>query len=330
MRIAIIGAGMAGLACAERLVALGHQVRLFDKGRGPGGRMSTRRVASAAGQAEFDHGAQYFTVREEAFQRRVAAWIDAGHVAAWPEAGNEAHVGVPGMSAPLRQMAEALGVSFATQITAVARHCGGFRLSTAKADTIDAEAAVVALPAEQATALLAPLAPDLAAQASAIPSAPCWTVLLALTQPLATTAPCWRGADTDILAWAARNSSKPGRRGPESWVLQAAADWSRRHLEADPDWVAKTLQDALSQSLGMPLPPPLVVQSHRWRFAKSHLAKSHLAMSGAAGSRSIWDPQRRLGVCGDWLIGPRVEAAWLSGTSLADQIGAAHQGQTRA
>jgi len=229
MRIAIIGAGMAGLACAERLIAQGHEVRLFDKGRGPGGRMSTRRVETAEGVAEFDHGAQYFTVRDQAFRRRVEAWIATGCVAAWPAAGNdakrevqsEAYVGVPAMSAPLREMAQAIGARFATQVTRLERHAGGFRLRTASAEIIDADAAVLALPAEQAAAMLALTAPDLAAQASAVPTAPCWTVLLAFSQPLATAVPCWRGGDTGILAWAARNSSKPGRSGPESWVLQA-------------------------------------------------------------------------------------------------------------
>lgn len=67
MRIGIVGAGMAGLACAEGLAGLGHEVVLFDKGRGPGGRMSTRRLPTSAGEAHFDYGAQYFTVRDKNF-----------------------------------------------------------------------------------------------------------------------------------------------------------------------------------------------------------------------------------------------------------------------
>ena len=51
MRTAVIGAGMAGMACAEVLVQAGWAVDLFDKGRGPGGRMSTRRITTAAGEA---------------------------------------------------------------------------------------------------------------------------------------------------------------------------------------------------------------------------------------------------------------------------------------
>ena len=72
MRIGIVGAGMAGLACAEELTRLGHAVLLFDKGRGPGGRMSTRRIQTSAGEAYFDHGAQYFTVRDDSPGRENA------------------------------------------------------------------------------------------------------------------------------------------------------------------------------------------------------------------------------------------------------------------
>ena len=73
MKIAIIGAGMAGLTCATRLSAAGHEVSVFDKGRGPGGRMASRRVEHGGETFRFDHGAQYFTAREMAFQTQVRA-----------------------------------------------------------------------------------------------------------------------------------------------------------------------------------------------------------------------------------------------------------------
>ena len=113
MRIGIVGAGMAGLAFAEGLAGQGHEVVLFDKGRGPGGRMSTRRMPTSAGEAHFDHGAQYFTVRDESFRRRVDAWIVDGVAAAWPSAGSEAYVGVPAMNAPVRHMANGQTVHWA-------------------------------------------------------------------------------------------------------------------------------------------------------------------------------------------------------------------------
>jgi len=308
MRIGIVGAGMAGLACAEGLTRRGHDVVLFDKGRGPGGRMSTRRIATSAGEAFYDHGAQYFTVRDAAFGQRVEAWISQGVVAPWPSAGTDAFVGVPAMNSAVRQMAVGLSVHRTALVTRIESLGRGWRLILDRGEAIEVDIAVVATPAEQASALLASIAPHLAARARATPSAPCWTAMLAFPEPVAVAQNCWRGVGA--IGWAARNNSKPGRVGPESWVVQASPDWSRAHLEADPDWVADTLKGALSNLLGAVLPPVAGQCSQRWRFARS----------GAEGSEAIFDRDRRVGICGDWLIGPRVEAAWLSGAKLAEQI----------
>ena len=67
MRVAIVGAGLAGLMAGRTLAEAGHEVVLLDKGRSPGGRLATRRI----GAATLDHGAQFFTVRSEAFAARV-------------------------------------------------------------------------------------------------------------------------------------------------------------------------------------------------------------------------------------------------------------------
>ena len=61
--IAVIGAGIAGIACARTLVQAGHRTSVFEKSAGLGGRMATR--SSPFGG--FDHGAQYFTVRDPRF-----------------------------------------------------------------------------------------------------------------------------------------------------------------------------------------------------------------------------------------------------------------------
>ena len=91
---------------------------------------------------------------------------------------------------------------------------------------------------------------------------------------------------------------------------KAAPDWSRQHLEAEADWVAGELSAALSARLKLTLPRPIACSTHRWRYARS----------GVEGSGALWDADRRLGLCGDWFIGARIEAAWMSGTMLAEQI----------
>lgn len=301
---------MAGLACAEGLAGEGRSITLLDKGRGPGGRMSTRRMATSAGEALFDHGAQYFTVDDPGFRHRVDELIRAGCVAPWIAAGTNAFVGVPGMNEPIREMAKPFGVQWGVQVTRLSPIAEGWRLDAKTGASVVVDAVVLALPAEQAAELVEPVGRDLAALALAHPTAPCWTVMLAFGDTLPTPRNCLRGTEADVLGWAARNSSKPGRTGPEAWVLQGTPDWSRRHLEADPDWVAGELSAAFAAQLGLSLPPPINRSTHRWRYARS----------GVEGSGAVWDADRRLGLCGDWLVGARVEAAWKSGTMLAEQI----------
>ncbi len=310
MRVGIVGAGMAGLSCADALTRQGHDVTLFDKGRGPGGRMSTRRLPTSQGEAHFDHGAQYFTARDPAFHTCVQNWLAEGVVAPWPAAAAGAHVGVPAMNAPVRRLAHGLDVRWSTRVTKAERAERGWQLSVDTGDIHEVEMAVIAVPAEQAAALLAPVAPDLAAQAGAAVSEPCWTAMAAFAEPVAVERDCWTG--DDVMGWAARNSAKPGRAGPESWVVQASPQWSRHHLEDEPDEVAAALTTALATRLDVVLPPRIGTAGHLWRFARC----------ATGGPGPILDPERHLGLCGDWLIGPRVESAWLSGAQLAEGIAA--------
>ena len=302
MKIAIIGAGMAGLSCGEALQSGGHAVSLFDKGRAPGGRMSTRRMEAA----QFDHGAQYFTARDPAFQARVEQWRADGLVARWPAAGPDAWVGAPAMNAPIRQMAEGQDVRWST---AVERMTGQWRLLGPALDAGPFDAAILAIPAEQAAVLLGPLDATLADRARATPSAPCWTVMAAFAERLPIEADILR--EQGMIGWAARDSAKPGRSGPESWVIQAGPAWSAEHLEDPPEAVlAAMLRGFFERAAAIPV-EPLAAAAHRWRYARC----------GQAGEGAIWNPARKLGICGDWLLGPRVECAWLSGQNLARAIG---------
>lgn len=307
MKIAIIGSGLAGLTAAGALARAGHDLVLFDKARGPGGRMSTRRVETAHGTAHFDHGAQYFTVRDPGFAEEVARWQAAGTAALWPAAGDGCWVGTPGMNAIIKGLAAAQDVRWNCRIERIARDSSGWRLDHADG-TDSADAVIVAVPAEQVSDLVAPFVPDWAALALATRSQPSWTVMAAFAAPLPIADDCLRPAGA--IGWAARNSAKPGRSGPESWVIQASAHWSAAHLEDDAAAVIVALMAEFVQMTGADLPKPLVLQAHRWRYA----------LSGGAGRTALWDGDAALGLCGDWLVAPRIESAWTSGRALAALI----------
>jgi hypothetical protein len=309
MRIAIVGAGMAGLSCGQRLSRLGHEVRLFDKGRGPGGRMATRRMEDGGTTLHFDHGAQYFTARDPRFVEQVAHWEASGVAARWAAAGDDAWVGTPAMNAPLKAMAGELGVQFGTRIEQLVRDGEGWQIDGEGAPDARFDAVLVAVPAEQAGPLLQPHAPAMATLADQTASDPCWTLMAGFEAPLALVQDTLR--QRGPIGWAARNNAKPGRANEECWVIQASPEWSRAHLEEDAETVAAALLAELAEANGGPLPRQLGATAHRWRFARS----------GTAGEEALWDAEQRIGVCGDWLIGPRVEAAYISGLLLAEAVG---------
>ncbi|WP_419253565.1 NAD(P)/FAD-dependent oxidoreductase [Caulobacter sp. ErkDOM-YI] len=305
LRTAVIGAGMAGLTCATALQAAGHQVVVFDKARGPGGRMSTRRQALGDGEAAFDHGAPAFTALEADFQAQVQFWSLQGLAAPWPAAGPGQFVGVPAMNAPLKAMAADLDTRWSQTISGLSRDASGWRLAGTTQDEGPFDRLVVAIPAEQAAVLLAAVQPEFAALARAVRSAPCWTLMAVFVQPVHSAEAVLTGGE--VVAFASREASKPGRAATEAWVIHATPDWSRDHLELTADQAEPRLLAGFEALLGSSAPLAVSAVAHRWRYARPL----------AAPRSALWDAASRLGVCGDWLGGGSVEGAWRSGFELA-------------
>lgn len=172
------------------------------------------------------------------------------------------------------------------------------------------DAAVVAIPAEQAGPLLKPFQAKFASAAARARSAPCWTAMVASVDRIDTERTMLR--DAGPIGWAVRDGGKPGRDGTETWVVQASPEWSTQYHEVSPEEIATTLLRLLETALGVPLPRPIHLAAHRWRYARS---------GGAGKPGALWDTATRIGACGDWLLAPRIEAAWLSGRHLAALIG---------
>jgi hypothetical protein len=304
--ILVIGAGMAGLACATRLAAAGREVALIDKGRGPGGRMAARRAEVAGETVSFDHGAQYFTARDPAFRDAVAEWEKAGAAARWPEAGEDAFVGTPGMNGPIKAMAGKVPVHWSVRAERLVRDGDEWRVEAGK-DVFTARTVLVAVPAEQACDLLREPAPELAALAGSVRSEPCWAVMAGFSDRLDVAADSFRAKEGPI-AWAARNSAKPGRAGAENWVIHASPSRSRELLELPGEKVADLLLADFFAVSGATPASPVHLAAHRWLYAMP---------ASLDGDAAHYDLEARIGVAGDWLHSPRVEGAYLSGHALA-------------
>lgn len=343
-RTAVIGAGLAGIACARTLERAGQDVVLIERQARAGGRMATH--ASPFGG--FDHGAQYFTVRDPRFAQALTtvpglckAWsastvrvLDAhGRVAAASPPAPEPHwIPAPTMDALAQAWVAPLQAGgrlrLAQRVTSLTVQADGrWRLALVgedaaarRSDTVlaDIDQVVLALPAPQAAALLRgvqghPEAQALAERLDGVAIAPCWALLLAYPQAmqpgLGSLGPQWNAAHSTHhrVAWLARESSKPGREPIERWTVQAAPDWSAEHAADDPMRAQAKLMRAFTEITGIRVEPAWSAV-HRWPWART---------THALGASHALDAASGLAVCGDWCLGHRVEDAFVSGLELA-------------
>ena len=304
MIVGIVGAGIAGLSCADRLGAQGIASVLFDKGKRPGGRLSSLTLENMA----WDFGAQYLRPGSGRFAQQVAAWRDAGLLASWRDGPDSALVGVPSMASLIEAQCAARDVRFSSHIQRIDRKPSGWWVWGPDLKEGPFDAIIVAVPPEQAIPLLSLHDFSMARDLIGIRSHPCWTAMVGFSEPIPHLPAFMQNVGP--IAWAARNNSKPGRPAAECWVLQAGLDWSTRNLEMDRNDAASRLLAGFAEHLTVDLPKATFLKGHRWRFSQTH---------GERGTTE-WNENLGLGVCGDWCLSPRIEGAWISGQDLADRV----------
>jgi predicted NAD/FAD-dependent oxidoreductase len=331
--IAVIGAGLAGLVVARRLEK-SHDVVLFEKSRGVGGRMATRR----AGTFQFDHGAQFFTARTRSFRTFLEPLVEAGVVADWPARFAELrrgqivesrqcnddyphYVGTPGMNAIGKALASGLDVRLDTAVTSLERQGAGWQLAgDGQRPLGEFDWVIVTAPAAQAADLLSHT--SLAAVATSVRMRACYALLLGFDEAVELP---WQAAlvhDADI-SWISVNSSKPGRLSSSSLVVHSTNAWADAHADANIEDVRRHLLGECSDVTGIDMAAAFV-DVHRWRYAN---------VDRQEGNSFALDPDQGLAACGDWFVRGRVEGAFSSANALAETLmagGTRMPGGTRA
>ncbi|MDB4756591.1 FAD-dependent oxidoreductase [Mariniblastus sp.] len=332
--IAIVGAGLSGLFAARTLSDHGLSVTIFEKSRGTGGRMSTRRVDN---QPRFDHGAQYFTVKNPHFRRYVQSWIQQGIVARWGSSCREdpldrqsgivtlsqqgksitpsnsvvRYVATPGMNSICKHLSTNLNLKTQTQVSQIVRRPDGLELIDANQNSLgEFDRVILSTPPPQAVEILKNF-PLFAKQISDIRMNPCWAIMASFPQPITTH---WAGAfiHDSFITWACRNSTKAQRRTSlEDVVIHADSQWTELNWDRDPAAVGLDMLQEFWRATGLQQLEPLHLSAHRWKYAFP---------ANPASIPSFFDRNSGIVACGDWCNGPRVEGAFLSGMSAAGRI----------
>ena len=312
---------MSGLLAATELKAAGFRVCVFEKARGVGGRMATRRSALGV----FDHGAQYFTARDPEFCRRVRDWSRLGLLRRWASGfalakggfkqdGEPRWCGTHGMNSVAKHLATSLDVQTLHKSQKVQHQNGRWVVEFDGGATAHGTALLLTPPVPQSLALLDAgkinLPSEIRNDLEAIHYAPSLALLIQLDGSSRIPPPGGLWTSGEPIAWMSDNSQKgianPGR---ASVTLHAGPNFTREHWSKSDTWVGEQLIQAALPWLGDRI---LSTQVHRWRYSMpEHIHPDRCAVLEQPGP---------LVFAGDAFSGPRVEGAALSGLAAAGEL----------
>ncbi|MGC6510216.1 MAG: FAD-dependent oxidoreductase [Myxococcota bacterium] len=324
-KIAVIGAGLAGLSCARILHDHGIEVQVFDKGRGPGGRMSTR-ISRSDTNWRLDHGTPSFHCQDKRFLLRVKSWEQHGVIQSWnapigwlsknghfnPDETEKTHyVGFPKMSALPEHLARDLNIKTGIKITKIERQSGQWKLRDESNDKFGPfDEVVICIPSVQCRALLPDRfgLPWLDTNTNLLG---CFTYLIRLDEKINVP---WGMVKCQhpIISKIIREDSKPGRPSESLWTVHAMEEWTQARIDTPPIDLQSEVLDAFFGLLGQHA-EVITIQAHRWRYAQS---------TSSTPQDVYRDTAEGLSICGDWLRGSKlsVEDAYLSGSAAAGRI----------
>lgn len=331
-RIAIIGGGLAGLSCAQELRAMGIEPTVFDRGRLPGGRLSSRAVSlDHTLRVVYDHGAPMIHVLDQAFTIKAQEWVEQGVAAWWTPTrsladGSTARdgrvlVGVPTMNSIIDALCEKLDLCPSTTVNGLTRTGDRWRLDleqygqTQRASRMF-DQVVLAMPPEQAWRLVGTLDIPRFASLESVRSVPTWVCMMCLDlgDQLAKLPDLLDSQDGDRIVF---SHAKPERALPDgitTLVYYANRDWSQTHCESCEEDLSAAIRDRVLHLLECRLRfkvswvQILDQRMHRWGLSRAETSFDQAF---------FFDPSLAIGCCGDWFAGNDAQAAYLSGRSLA-------------
>ncbi|KAJ1385121.1 hypothetical protein SESBI_41906 [Sesbania bispinosa] len=304
--VAIIGGGISGLICAMFLEKRGVRSTVFDTGiHGLGGRMGTRVIDPQP--LIFDHAAQFFTVNDSRFAELVNGWMDKGLVREWRGTIGELQNGgqfVPFLPSPPKYIAT-----------------NGMRFL---ADSLLSETRMVNV---VRPCWISKLEPFNGMWHLSENEKPCGKFDAIVIAHNGSTEVPFEGAfvrGIDSVSWMANNTKKllaSQSGGPHCWTFLSTAAYGKQNKvpqenipTATATKVKAGMLEGVEAALGLSkgsLPKPFYTRLQLWGAALP---------TNTPGIPCIFDPLGRAGICGDWLLGSNVEAAVLSGISLANHI----------
>jgi renalase len=309
LRAGIVGAGIAGANCAGTLAAAGWDVDVFDKARGAGGRLSTRRLE----QGWATLGTPFISAKRDPFRSQLRDWVRQGWLApvrgniwqgranlSWAQAQLQNHY-QPTIE-PSQLVRNLLGTARLHTQTRVAALQPRTLVLEDGQELGDYDCIICSVPTPQAIPMLDAL-PLLRERLNDVRYRPIWSFLMR-----------WEGGpaadvikfDDTLLNLAVRQTSG----GPDLWAVHTSHEFAETYLEASIEEASTRAASALMGLLGLPWPVE-VEASQLWRYARPE---------APIGGFWLGDRENRVALIGDGIAGVGVERAWESGLRLAQAL----------
>lgn len=315
MKIALIGAGAAGAACISVLRLRGADFLVFEKARGTGGRLATRRISGVLTDSDlyYDHGAPFFDLPNQ-IRDELSQHIKTQTIAQ----DINGFVATPTMPQLVKDLILDSPIHLQTEIESISGQAKQWLLHEKKkperpedARTFGPfETVVITAPAPQAIKLLSSVNCEWKAEIEKINYAPCWALMFSLQRRTSQT----NHSGSSYFSHLTLQNTKPGRKlssEVETWVAHATPQWSEENLELSPETANSLLLPQALSIVGAD--PHQVIHStaHRWRYS---------TVTQALGINYMWDSENGLGYAGDGCRGTGVAGALSSGFALGHRI----------
>ena len=314
----ILGSGVSGSTVAN-LLSKKRSVHVFDKARGPGGRASNKRFKK---NLSFDHGVQYISPKSKLFiqftkklvKNKVLKTWDENHLDFTFEKKTHAikYIGKKANNDLVKYNLKGIKQSFGSPIVKINFKKKFWEILLKDKSKYQFKSLIITCPFPQLKKLAKKYLDKKILNLN-VKMQPNITVMVALKNqkelPISSIK-----FDDDTLAWAANeNSKKRFKSNTNLWTLQATLKWSKKTINKykNDSAIMRQLTSKFINLTGLDKHKIIHTRIHGWKYSYNYEKTSVL---------SYWNKKYRLGVCGDWLSGPKVENAWLSANDLVKKI----------
>ena len=322
-KLAIIGAGLAGINLGNSLKDH-FKVKIFEKSRGLGGRMATRRSELF----NFDHGAQYFRAKSISFKNFLKPLVNEGIIKPWISRHNiykkseiyktiildkadPYYVAVPAMNSITKYLAKDLDIEKDKRITRIKKKNNKWQLTVDNDTDIGPfEWLVITAPAPQSAELL-PKSLKIYKEINNIEMHSCYSLMLGTTNIFDLGFDSAKVFNQNI-EWISVNSSKPGRSKNTCLTIITKPSFARGNIDKTKELIIKKIVKETSSIIAF----DLSIFEHKvlqfWRYG--------MALKKRNGLPFFLDKKNKIALCGDWCINNKVEGAFMSSNYLSKEI----------